>query len=137
MGPIRFDTVVHLWFDRINCRTPHGPRALPVPAPYGPHAGISNVSHILWDPYGVSWAPQGAVWHPYGHVRQLTQPEFAKIPHGCRIWPYGARMGPLPAPHGLLTGCLRYPNPYGARKLKMHALKLYEPHTALHWPVRE
>ena len=29
--------------------------------------------------------------------------------------------------HGLFTGCLWYLNPYGVRKLIMHALKLYGP----------
>ena len=32
---------------------------------------------------------------------------------------------PLRSPHGLFTGCLQSLNPYGARKLIMHALKLY------------
>ena len=38
-------------------------------------------------------------------------------------------MGRLRSPHGLFTGCLRSLNPYRARKLIMHALKLYGPHT--------
>ena len=33
------------------------------------------------------------------------------------------------APHGLFKGCLGSQNPYGARKLIMHALKLYGPRT--------
>ena len=31
------------------------------------------------------------------------------------------------APQGLFTGCLQYLNPYGVRKLIIHALKLYGP----------
>ena len=64
---------------------------------------------------------KGAVRYPYGYVRELTQPEFAKIPHGRRMWP----CGPLAVPHGLFMGCLWYLNLYGARKFIMHALKLY------------
>ena len=85
---------------------------------HGPRMGIFNVFHILRDPCGTR---KGAVRQPYGHVREFTQPELAKIPYGRRIWPYG----PLTAPHGLFTGCLRFINPYGARKLILHALKLY------------
>ena len=44
---------------------------MPVRAPYEPRMEISNVYHILRDPYG---AHKGAVRHPYGHVRELTQP---------------------------------------------------------------
>ena len=50
-----------------------------------------------------------------------------KIPHGRRIWPTGARTGSARSLHGLFTGCLRSQNPYAARKLIMHALKLYGP----------
>ena len=39
------------------------------------------------------------------------------------------RTGPLRAPQGLFTGCLQSLNPYGARKIIMHALKLYGPRT--------
>ena len=36
----------------------------------------------------------------------------------------------LRSPHGLLMVCLRPLNPYGARKLIMHAFKLYGPRTS-------
>ena len=39
------------------------------------------------------------------------------------------RMGPLRSQHGLFKGCLGSQNPYGVRKLIMHALKLYGPRT--------
>ena len=68
---------------------------------------------------------KGAARHPYGHVKELTQPELAKIPHGVVC----GRAGPLRYPQGLVTGCLRSPNPYGALKLIKHALKLYGPRT--------
>ena len=72
---------------------------------------------------------KGAVRHPYWHVRKLTQPEFAKIPHGRRNWLYGTHVSPLRSLHGLFTGCLRPLNPYGPCKLIMNALKLYWPRT--------
>ena len=125
-GPVRFDTTVHLWFGRLILRTPSVPRAGPVRASYGPRTEIINVFHILRDPYGTR---KGAVQQSCGHARELTQPELAKLPHERRIWPYGTRTGPLRAPQGLFTGCLQYLNPYGARKLIMHALKLYGPRT--------
>ena len=62
---------------------------------------------------------------PFGHVRELTQPKLAKISHGRRIWPHGSCTGPARAVHGLFMIL----NPYGARKLIMHALKLHGPHT--------
>ena len=83
-GPTRLDTAVHLWFGPIIRRTPCVPRAMPVRASHGLRTGISNVLHILRHPFGTR---KGAVRHPYGHVRELTQPEVAKIPHGRRIWP--------------------------------------------------
>ena len=105
-----------------NSQDSMGTRARPVRASYGPRTEIFNVFHILRDPYGTR---KGAVRQPYRHLRELTQPELAKLPHGRRIWPYGARRCPLRAPQGLFTGCLQSLNLYGARKLIMHALKLY------------
>ena len=113
MGSIQFDTAVHLWFHKIIHRTPHGPRAIPVRSSYGPGTGISNVFQFLR--------------HPYGHGSELSKTEFVNISYGRRIWPYGARTGPLRSLHRLFRGCLRAPDPYGARKLIMHASKLYGP----------
>ena len=97
--------------------------------PYGHRAGPTRKSSMFFISYGTRTGPcrtlKGAVRQPYGHVRELTQPEMAKLPHGRRIWPYEVRTGPLLAPKGLSTGCLQYINPYAARKLIMHALKLY------------
>ena len=142
-GPAWLDMAVYLWFGWIIRRTPQVPRAVPVRASYGPRTGIFNVFHILRGPCVTR---KGAVRCPCGHARELPQPELAKIPHGHRIWPYGAGTGPLRHRHGLFTGCLRSLNPYGARKLIMHALKLYvsgrtifvqnSPGTARQQPVR-
>ena len=97
---------------------------MPVRAWYVPRTGkcFSYPTGSVKGPYGTC---KSAVWHPYRQVRELTQPEFAKIPHGRRIWPYGA----VWAPHGLFMGWLQSLNPYRARKLMMHALKLYGPRT--------
>ena len=113
-GPVRLDTSEYLWFGWIIPRTPRVPCAMPV-----------------WPVRGPCVTRKGAVRRPFGHVRELTQPELAKIPHGRRIWPHGARTGPLRSPHGLFTGCLWYLNPYGARKLIMLALKLYGPQVVI------
>ena len=51
--------------------------------------------------------------HPYGDARELKQPEFAKIPRGVICGR---------SPDGPCTGCLRFLNLYGDRKLIMHAL---------------
>ena len=75
-------------------RTPHGNlRTGHFSYPTGP----------VWGPWGTR---KGAVRHPYRHVRELTQLEFAEIPYGQRMWPYGANTGPLRSPNGLFTGCL-------------------------------
>ena len=123
-APYGFRTAVHLWFGRMIRRNPWVPHAVPVRASYGHRKGIFNVFHILRGPCGTR---KGAVRHPYGHVRELIQPELTKLPHGRRIWPFGARTGPLWSPHRLFTGYLGSENPYGARKLIMHALKTAGP----------
>ena len=106
--------------------TPCGARAGIVRAPHGNLQCFSYPTGPVRGPCGTR---KGAVRQPYGHVRELTQPELAKLPHGRHIWLYGARTGPLRAPQGLFTGCLESLNPYGARNLIMHALKLYGPRT--------
>ena len=94
-----------------------------------PHGNLQCFSYPTGPVRGPCGTRKGAVRQPYGHVRELTQPELAKHPRGRRIWLYGARTGPLWALQGLFTGCLQFLNPYGARKLIMHALKLYGPRT--------
>ena len=95
--------------------TPCGARKGIVRAPYGNLQCFSCPTGPVRGPCGTR---KGAIRRPYGHARELTQPELGKIPHGRRILPYG-----------LFTGCLKYLNPYWARKLIMHALKLYGPRT--------
>ena len=75
-------------------RTPRVPRAGPVRASYGLRTEIFHVIHIIQGPCGTL---KGAVRQPYGHVKELTQSELAKLPHGRRIWPCGARTGPARA----------------------------------------
>ena len=106
--------------------TPCGARTGIVRAPHGNRQCFSYPTEPVRGPCGTR---KGAARQPYGHLRELTQPELAKLPCGRRIWPYGARKGPLRAPQELFTGCLQTLNPYGARKLIMHALKLYGPRT--------
>ena len=97
---------------------------------YGHRTGSARESPMFSYPTGLVRGPCGTLMrHPYQLVRELTQPELAKIPHSRRIWPCGARTGHLRSPHRLFTGCLGYVNPYGARKLIMHALRLYGTHT--------
>ena len=105
----------------------------PCGAPTGivraPHGNLQCFSYPTGPVRGPCGTHKGAVRQPYGHVRELTQPELAKLPHGRRIWQYRARTAPLRAPQGLFMGCLQSLNPYVARKLIMHALKLYGPRT--------
>ena len=106
--------------------SPCGARTGIVRAPHGNHQCFSYPTGPVRGPCGTR---KGAIRQSCGDARELTQPELAKLPHGRRIWPYGPRTGPLRAPQGLFMGCLQYLNPYGARKLIMHALKLYGPRT--------
>ena len=111
-APVRFDTAVHLWFHRIVCRTPHGPRARLMWALYRPRTGLSDVFQFLRDPYGARVWP---VCHtaPLQTRKGIDTTRICKNPCGHRIWRYGAGTGPLHLLHGLLRGCLRVPNPYG------------------------
>ena len=60
-----------------------------------PHRNLQCFSYPTGPVRGPCGTRKGAVRQPYGHVRELTQPELAKLPHGRCIWPYGARTGPL------------------------------------------
>ena len=95
--------------------TPCGARTGIVRAPHGNLRCYTYPTGPVRGPCGTL---KGVVRQPYGHVKEFTQSELAKLPHGRRIWPYG-----------LFPGCLRTQNPYGVRKLIMHALKLYGPRT--------
>ena len=84
------------------------------------HWNLECFSYPTGPVRGLCGTRKGAIRQPYGHVRELTQPELAKLAHGRRIWPYGARTGPLWGTQGLFTGCLQSLNPYGVRKFIMH-----------------
>ena len=93
---------------------------------WGPRGNLQCFPYLtgpVRDQYG---ARKGAVLHSYGNVRELTQPGFANIPHGRRMWSYGARTLPALSAHGQFTGCLQYLNPYVTRNRIMLALKLPE-----------
>ena len=127
-GPVRLNTFAYLWFGWIR-RTSRVPRAMPVRASCGPRTGIFKIFHILRDPYGArAWparVPYGTLtdtqgnWHNHNWQKSRTGVVFG-------------RTGPVRAPHGLFTGCSQFQNPYGARKLIMHALKFYGPRTGRH-----
>ena len=107
------DCILMIWLNNSQDST----GTLCVQASCGPRTGIFNVFHILQGPCVTR---KGAIRCPYGHIRELTQPALAKILHRPRIWPYGTRTIP--------TQLFTISKPYGARKLIMHALKLYGPH---------
>ena len=99
-GPVRHDTAVHLWFGWIIHRTPRLPCAIPIRAPHVNFQCFSYHTGSVWGPCGTR---KRAVGHPCGHVRELTQPELAKIPHGHRIWPYEPLTGCSWAVYNLKT----------------------------------
>ena len=125
-GPVRLDTAVYWWFGWIIRMTPRVPRAVPVRASYGPRTGIFNVFHILRDPYGARAGPARV---PYGALTDTQGNWHNQNWQKSRTGVVFCRTGPVRGPHGLFTGCLKSLNPYGARKLIMHALKLYGPRT--------
>ena len=123
MGPARLDRAVYFWFGWIIRRTPRVPREMPVRASYGPRTGIFKVFHILWDSYGARAWPARV---PYGPLTDTQENRHNQS------WQNPARASylvVLRGPYGPHTGCLLYLNPYGARKLIMHVLKLYGPRT--------
>ena len=113
-GPVWLDTSAYLWFGWIIRRTPQVPCApaqesLMFFISYGARAWPARVLYgALTDMWGN--------WHNHNWQKSRTG-----LIYGCT--------GPLRSPHGLFTGCLQSQNPYRARKLIMHALKLYRPHT--------
>ena len=125
--PVQFDTGVHLWFDRIIHGTPHGSCEMPVRASYRPRTGISDVFHVLRNPYGPVWDPQGCRTAPLWTHKRIDTTRICKNPARASYSAVRGRMGPLRSLHRLFTGCLRAPKLYGARKLIMHGLKLYGP----------
>ena len=98
---------------------------MPPRAPCGPRTGISNVFHILPDPYGARAGPARV---PYGYLTETYgkwhNQNFLNSLTGVVL-----RTGPSRFPHCHFTGYLRSLNPYGTRKLTMHTLKHYGPPT--------
>ena len=94
--------------------------------PYGHRTGPAQKSSMFFISYGTRTGP-------------------VRDPQGCRTAALRTRKGidttrigktparasylAVRAPQGLFTGCLQSLNPYGARKLIMHVLKLYGPRT--------
>ena len=126
-GPARHDTAVHLWFDPIIRKTPHGPRAIPVRAWYGPRTEISNVFISNGTRTGPLRDTQGCRTAPLRARKGIDTTRICKSHTGV----VNGRAGHLRSPHGLFTGCLRSLNLHRARKLIIHALKLYGPRTGM------
>ena len=95
-------------------------------ASYGPRAEIFNVFPILRDPYGARVGPARV---PYGSLTDTYGNWHNQNWQNSRTGAVFGRTGPVRAPQELFTGCLQSLNPYGTRKLIMHALKLYGPRT--------
>ena len=121
-GPVLLDTAAYLWFGWIIHRTPR----IPLWCPYGHRTGPVWESSMFFIPYGTrAWptrVPYGALtdtkgnWHNHNWQKSCTGVIFGHT-------------GPVRAPYGPHMGCLQSLNPYGARNLIMHALKLYGPRT--------
>ena len=122
MGPVRFDTTVHLWWGRIILRTPWVPRAVPARASYGPRTEIFNFFISYGTRTGPVRDPQGCRAAALRTRKGIDTTRIGKTPARAS---YLAVRGP----QGLFTDCLQSLNPYGTLKLIMHALKLYGPRT--------
>ena len=92
----------------------------------GPHNSLKCFSYPTRDFYrahaGPARVPLGTLTDTKGnwHNQNLQKSRTGVV---C------GRTGPVWTLHGSRTGCLRSLNPYGARRLIMHALKLYGPRT--------
>ena len=110
-----------------------GLHGYPARCPCGHRAGPVREPSMFFISYGTRTGPvrdpQGCRTAPLRTRKGINSARIGKIQHGRRIWPYGSRTGHLRLSHGLFTGCLTSLNPYEARKLKMHALKLCGPRT--------
>ena len=100
--------------------------------PYGHPTGPARESSVFFISYGTHKEPvrdpQGCRTPPLRTRKGIKTTRIGKYPAWASyVWPYGASTGPLGSPHRLFTGCVPSLNLYGARKLIMHALKLYRP----------
>ena len=104
--------------------TPCGARTGIVRAP---HENLQCFSYPTGPVRGPCGTRKGAVRQPYGHVNLgIDTTRIGKTPARASYLtvrdPYGRR-------RGCSRAVLQYINSYGARKLIMHALKLYGPRT--------
>ena len=120
--PVRLDTALYLWFGWMIRMTPRVPRAGPVRGPCG------NLQCFSY-PTGPVRARAGPARVPYGALTDTQGNWHNQNWQKSRMGVVFCRTGPVRFPHGLFTGCLKSQNPYGARKLIMHVLKLYGPRT--------
>ena len=73
----------------------------PVRVSYGPRTGISNVLHILQDPYGTLAGPARVSYGVLRTRKGIYTTRICKNLRGRRMWPYGARAVPERVVHGL------------------------------------
>ena len=101
--------------------------------PHGHRTGHARESSMFFISYGTRMGPvrdpQGCRTAPLRTRKGIDTTRIGKNPSWTSYLAVPAHAGPLRSPHGLFTGCLRLLNPYGPRKLIMHALKLYAPRT--------
>ena len=98
-GPVRLGMALHIWFDQIIHRTTHGPQLS-----YRPRTGISNVLHILRDPYEPVQDPQGCRMASLRIRKEIDTTRFAKIQHGivcCHTGPVQVLVVPKWAVHDI------------------------------------
>ena len=109
--------------------SPRVPCVMPARQSHGPRTIIFNVFNILREPCGNVRDPQGCRTTPLRTRKGIETTRIGKIPARASYMAVRGPYEPLTDPHGLFTGCLQYQIPFGARKLIMHALKLYGPRT--------
>ena len=101
--------------------------------PCGHRTGPVRESSMFFISYGTRTGPvrdpQGCRTAPLRTRKGIDTTRIGKNPARASYFAVRGRTGPVRGPHGLFTGCLKSLNPYGARKLIMHALKLYGPRT--------
>ena len=105
------------------------PHAIPVRASYSPvreYLMFFNSYGTLTEPVR---DPQGCRTAPLWTRKGIDTIRICKNPVRASYLTVRGPHGSLRSPHGLFRGCLRAPDPYGARKLIIHVLKLYGPRT--------
>ena len=73
--------------------------------------------------------PQGCRMAPLRTRKGIDTTIIGKNPARASYLTVRGPYGPHTGPRGLFTGCLWFLNPHGARKLMIHALKVYGPRT--------